>query len=119
MGLLGIQSILHGYNVGEPVLDHVPMQWTGSLLVDLYMDPCGCPLQKTNPGVGLFLDEASDSTRYIYFAFNESIPGTRNTHGAVTTKDSILQSILDHRHANKLMMKMLCFTEDNMIEVRA
>ena len=35
VGLLGIQSILYGYNVGNPVLDHVPMQWTGSLLVDL------------------------------------------------------------------------------------
>ena len=30
------------------------------------------PFNNTNPAVGLFLDEASASTRYIYFAFNES-----------------------------------------------
>ena len=52
-------------------------------------------------------------------SMNQSQAQGTHSHGVTTTKDSILQSILDHRHANKLMMKMLCFTEDNMIEVRA
>ena len=80
--------------VGNPVLDHVPMQWTGSLIensgfvyVTCYetghiyksMDNGGnwtyvdVPFNNTNPAVGLFLDEASASTRYIYFATSHGV----------------------------------------------
>ena len=80
--------------VGGPVLDHVPMQWTGSLIensgfvyVTCYetghiyksIDDGGnwtyvdVPFNNTNPAVGIFLDETSATTRYIYFATSHGV----------------------------------------------